>query len=150
MALAFLSPPNNYKVTGTCCLACFLQLKPCMSWGWRCRRTRSLVTAKSPWKRSVVRRWGRDADRDRSSPQRVPHCVSVCGAPMFSGKPLSIQGSAVHRVGLANVCFAECSDDSAQLMVWASETRKLEGNSRSPQYRMGETRLGKELTSVGS
>lgn len=78
-----------------------------------------------------------------------PHRVSVCGVPMFSGRPLSIQGSAVHREGLVNVCFAECSDNWAQLMVWASETWKLEGDSRSPQYRMGETRLGKEADLCG-
>lgn len=116
--------------------------------GWRCRCTHSLVTVKSPWK-TVVRRWGRDADRDRSSPQRVPHRVSVCGAPMFSGRPLSIQGSAVHREGLTNVCFAECSDGLVQLMVRASEMWKLEGDSRSPLYRMGEMRLGKEADLCG-
>lgn len=79
-----------------------------------------------------------------------PHRVSVCGARTFSGRPLSIQGSTVHREGLTNVCFAECSDNSAQLMVWAAKMWKLEGDSRSPLYRMGETGWERKLTSVGS
>lgn len=90
---------------------------------------RFLVTAESPRersmypeKRSLQKTGKRCCQRQEPPPlQWVPHFASVCGTPNLSSRPLGVQGSAVHSEGLANACFAECSDDSAQLMVWAAE-----------------------------
>lgn len=113
LGTCFSVSPSSSKVTGMFCLPCFL----CVLGVEVQAHTFPGDSPGRPLSEDGEEMLTETGAHPRESPTLFP-----CGAPMFSRRTLSIQGSAVHREGLTHVCFAACSDDSAQLMVWASET----------------------------